>query len=31
MSSGNLEKFEAYRKSLDLFDFVVADIDEYLQ
>ncbi len=31
MSSGNLENFTGYLKSLELFDFVVADVDKYLQ
>jgi four helix bundle protein len=31
MSSGNLEDFKAYQKSLDLFDHVVADLDAYVQ
>ena len=30
MSSGNLEDFIAYRKSLELFDHVVADMDRYI-
>ena len=30
MSSGNLEQFGAYRKSLELFDLVVADVTSYL-
>ena len=30
MSSGNLEQFGAYRKSLELFDMVVADVTSYL-
>ncbi len=31
MSSGNLEEFVAYQKSLVLFDHVVADLDTYIQ
>jgi len=31
MSSGNLEEFGAYRKSLELFAFVVEDMDNYMQ
>ncbi len=31
MSSGNLEDFKAYRKSRDLFDHVVEDMDTYVQ
>lgn len=31
MSSGNLEEFTAYRKSLVLFDGVVEDMDRYMQ
>jgi four helix bundle protein len=31
VSSGKLEEFRAYRLALDLFDHVVADMDEYLQ
>ena len=31
MSSGKLEEFKAYRLALDLFDHVVADMDEYMQ
>jgi four helix bundle protein len=31
MSSGHLEDFMVYRKSLELFDCVVADIDRYMQ
>jgi four helix bundle protein len=30
MSSGNLEQFGAYQKSLELFDVVVADVSRYL-
>ena len=30
MSSGSLEQFGAYRKSLELFDLVVADVAQYL-
>ena len=30
MSSGNLDDFSAYQKSLELFDCVVADVEEYL-
>ena len=30
MSSGNLEQFGAYQKSLALFDMVVADVAHYL-
>ena len=31
MSSGNLEEFVAYRKALELFDFVVDDMSEYMR
>jgi len=31
MSSGNLEDFKAYQKSLELFDHVVEDMDTYIQ
>lgn len=31
MSSGNLEDFEAYRKALELFDYVVDDLDKYMR
>ena len=31
MSSGKLEEFKAYRLALDLFDYVVADMDAYMQ
>ena len=31
MQSGNLEKFGAYRKVLELFDLVVRDLGEFLQ
>lgn len=31
MSSGNLEEFMAYQKSLALFDHVVEDMDTYVQ
>lgn len=31
MSSGNLEDFAAYLKSLELFDFVVEDMENYIQ
>lgn len=31
MSSGRLEEFTAYVKSLELFDFVVEDMDRYMQ
>jgi four helix bundle protein len=31
MSSGNLEEFMAYRKALDLFDFVVEDVNEHMR
>jgi four helix bundle protein len=31
MSSGKLDEFEAYRKSLELFDYVVEDVSRYLQ
>ena len=31
MQSGNLEKFGAYRKALELFDLVVRDLGEFLQ
>ena len=30
MSSGNLEDFSAYLKSLELFDFVVEDMENYI-
>lgn len=31
MSSGNIEEFTAYQKSLELFDGVVEDMDRYMQ
>ncbi len=31
MSSGNLENFAAYTKSLELFDQVVDDMDKYMR
>jgi four helix bundle protein len=31
MQSGNLEKFGAYRKALELFNLVVRDLGEFLQ
>ena len=31
LSSGKLEEFKAYRLALELFDHVVADMDEYMQ
>ncbi len=31
MSSGNLKDFVAYRKSLELFDYVVEDMDHHMQ
>jgi four helix bundle protein len=31
MSSGNLEKFMVYRKSLELFDLVVGDMDRWMK
>lgn len=31
MSSGNLDNFMGYQKSLELFDHVVADMDTYVQ
>ncbi|MGE4488316.1 MAG: four helix bundle protein [Kiritimatiellales bacterium] len=31
MSSGNLEDFVTYQKSLELFDFVVEDMNSYIQ
>jgi hypothetical protein len=30
VSSGNLDQFGAYRKALELFDLVVADVTHYL-
>ncbi len=31
MSNGNLEKFKAYQKALELFDMVVNDINQFLR
>lgn len=31
MSSGKLDDFVAYQKSLQLFDFVVNDMDQYMK